>query len=66
MLDHFLILTLVTPPGLRAFALPFCARGLPNGQVPILEVDGFQLPQSMAILRYVGKLGGEIVGTLWI
>nr|WEU39139.1 glutathione S-transferase [Saccharina japonica] len=31
---------------------------LPNGQLPVLEIDGYVLPQSMAILRYVGKLGG--------
>lgn len=33
--------------------------GLPNGQLPILEVDGYVLPQSMAILRYIGRLGGK-------
>ncbi|CAM9421625.1 unnamed protein product [Laminaria digitata] len=32
--------------------------GLPNGQVPILEVGGKVLPQSGAQLRYVGKLAG--------
>ncbi|CAM9452571.1 unnamed protein product [Ectocarpus sp. 6 AP-2014] len=31
---------------------------LPNGQLPVLSVDGFELAQSMAMLRYVGKLGG--------
>ena len=33
--------------------------GLPNGQLPILEIDGKVLPQSGAQLRYVGKLAGE-------
>lgn len=33
--------------------------GLPNGQVPVLVIDGYVLPQTLAILRYVGKLGGE-------
>ncbi|WP_411024211.1 hypothetical protein, partial [Salmonella sp. s58408] len=37
---------------------PTTSSGLPNGQLPILEVDGYVLPQSMAILRYVGRLGG--------
>nr|WEX24894.1 glutathione S-transferase [Saccharina japonica] len=32
--------------------------GLPNGQVPVLEVHGKLLPQSGAQLRYVGKLAG--------
>mmetsp|Transcript_33941 Transcript_33941/g.44781 ORF Transcript_33941/g.44781 Transcript_33941/m.44781 type:complete len:204 (+) Transcript_33941:80-691(+) len=31
---------------------------LPSGQLPVLEVDGFPLSQSHAILRYAGKLAG--------
>ncbi|CAM9116841.1 unnamed protein product [Discosporangium mesarthrocarpum] len=31
---------------------------LPFGQLPLLEVDGESFPQSAAILRFVGKLGG--------
>ncbi|CAM9234419.1 unnamed protein product, partial [Hapterophycus canaliculatus] len=31
---------------------------LPFGQLPILEVDGVIIPQSLAQLRYVGKIGG--------
>nr|WEU39138.1 glutathione S-transferase [Saccharina japonica] len=31
---------------------------LPNGQVPVLVIDGYVLPQRLAILRYVAKLGG--------
>ena len=36
--------------------------GLPNGQVPVLAIDGYVLPQTLAIVRYVGKLGGEKLG----
>ncbi|CAM9269552.1 unnamed protein product [Ectocarpus sp. 13 AM-2016] len=31
---------------------------LPNGQLPVMEVDGVVIPQSTAQLRYVGKIGG--------
>nr|ABR09272.1 glutathione S-transferase 2 [Laminaria digitata] len=37
---------------------PALKPGLPNGQLPILEVGGKVLPQSGAQLRYVGKLAG--------
>eukprot|EP00904_Undaria_pinnatifida_P006911 jgi/Undpi1/334/HiC_scaffold_1.g00330.m1 len=37
---------------------PAMKPGLPNGQLPILEVDGKILPQSGAQLRYVGKIAG--------
>lgn len=30
----------------------------PMGQVPILEIDGIQVYQSFAILRYLAKLVG--------
>ena len=31
---------------------------LPYGQLPVLEVDGFMLAQTVAIARYCGKLDG--------
>lgn len=34
------------------------APAVPFGQLPILEVDGVVIPQSLAQLRYVGKIGG--------
>ena len=44
----------------------FCRNaGLPNGQLPILEVQGKVLPQSGAQLRYVGKLAGTHVRYFW-
>jgi prostaglandin-H2 D-isomerase / glutathione transferase len=30
----------------------------PLGKVPVLEFDGVKYPQSLALARYVGKLGG--------
>lgn len=35
-----------------------CAAALPNEQLPIMEVDGVVIPQSLAQLRYVGKIAG--------
>ena len=38
--------------------LAFSRAELPFGQLPILSVDGDVFPQSAAILRYAGKVGG--------
>lgn len=35
------------------------AAGLPNQQLPIAEFDGKVLAQTVAILRFVGRLGRE-------
>lgn len=35
-----------------------CPAATPNGQLPIIEVDGTVIPQSSAQMRYVGKIGG--------
>lgn len=43
------------------FAYPQFAeirKTVPFGQVPVLEVDGVQITQTDAILRYAGKLAG--------
>ena len=48
----------VPPSALYPVLSPLRDAGLPNGQLPILEVDGKILPQSGAQLRYVGKIAG--------
>ncbi|KAJ8298958.1 hypothetical protein KUTeg_023018 [Tegillarca granosa] len=34
---------------------PAIKESMPQGQLPILEVDGFVLPQSLAIARFAAK-----------
>lgn len=40
-----------------AFAEQKAKGAFPLGSVPVLTVDGFAIPQSSAILRYVARLG---------
>lgn len=35
-----------------------CTLETPMGQLPVLEIDGIQIGQSFAILRYLAKLVG--------
>jgi len=37
----------------------------PFGMLPILEVDGKELPESMAILRYIGEQHGLLAANPW-
>lgn len=40
------------------FRLLFGCAAMPYGQLPIMEVGGVVIPQSLAQIRYVGKIGG--------
>jgi prostaglandin-H2 D-isomerase / glutathione transferase len=42
-----------------AFSAAKAAGELPLGQVPVLEVDGFRMVQTPAILRYASRIGDE-------
>ncbi|GMS83309.1 hypothetical protein PENTCL1PPCAC_5484 [Pristionchus entomophagus] len=52
---------LISKPFIVVCSLNFDLRSLsemPFGKIPVLEVDGKQIPQSHAICRYVAKLHG--------
>ena len=38
----------------------FQISAFPYGQVPVLEVDGVQIPQSVAIARFLAKKFGKV------
>jgi len=42
-----------------------CKEQMPFGQIPVLEVDGKQLSQSAAILRYLGSQHGLEADNAW-
>ncbi len=46
----------------RGWFLDLAERQLPFGQLPLLQIDGYDLVQSQAILRYLAKRA-NIAGT---